>query len=309
MRNTAIGSSPPPHAPGPVTLVLPPDTTAGHLIRRAQQAHTALWSAEVGTDVTGPQYAILSALSRRSGVDQVTAGRAASLDKSTTADIVDRLRRKDWIQRDRDTGDGRRYLLSLTPSAKAMLPDLTARVETVQDRLLHPLGPNLRRSFGRLLGQVAYQGQVPTGGKDEDKDIEVLRLSSTPGHLIRRAEQVHGALWTRHVGTQLTPSQYALLCSLVWRPAIDQTAAGEMASLDKSSAADIVARLRRRGWLLDTRDETDRRRKLLALTDLARDTLAEVTPAVQTVQRDLVAPLSPAEQDKLISLLRRVAYQ
>ncbi|MFI5611531.1 MarR family winged helix-turn-helix transcriptional regulator [Amycolatopsis sp. NPDC051903] len=309
MRDTAIGSSPPPRAPGPVTLALPPDTTAGHLIRRAQQVHTALWSAEVGVEVTGPQYAILSALSRRSGVDQVTAGRAASLDKSTTADIVDRLRRKAWIRRDRDAGDGRRYLLSLTPSAKEMLPGLTARVEAVQDRLLRPLGPNLRRSFGRLLGQVAYQGPVPTAGKDEDEDVEVLRLGSTPGHLIRRAEQVHGALWSRHVGTRLTPSQYALLCSLVWRPAIDQTAAGEMASLDKSSAADIVARLRRRGWLLDTRDEADRRRKLLVLTDLARETLAEVTPAVQTVQRELVAPLPPAEQDKLISLLRRVAYR
>ncbi|MGP4014898.1 MarR family winged helix-turn-helix transcriptional regulator [Saccharopolyspora sp. 5N708] len=309
MRNPAIGSSPPPRAPEPVAIALPPDTTVGHLIRRAQQMHTAIWSVEVGNDITGPQYAILSALSRKSGVDQQTAGRLASLDKSTTANIVERLQRKDWIRRDRDAGDGRRNQLWLTPSAKAMLHDLTARVGTVQDRLLQPLGPNLRRNFRKLLGQVAYAGQVPAAGQDADEGIDVLPLSSTAGHLIRRAEQVHGMLWSRHVGALLTPSQYALLCSLAWRPAIDQTAAGEMASLDKSSAADILARLRRRGWVLDTRDETDRRRKLLVLTDLARDALAEVTPAVRAVQRDLVAPLSPTEQDKLIRLLRRIAYR
>ena len=313
MPNPAAGSStsPPARAPAPegVRTALPLDTTAGHLIRRAQQVHTAIWSREVGCEVTSPQYAILSALSGRSGVDQQTAGRLASLDKSTTANIVERLERKEWIKRDRDTEDGRRNLLGLTPGAKTMLHGLTAHVESVQDELLAPLGPNLRRSFGKLLGRVAYRGTVPAQGTDEDDGVDVLRLSSAVGHLIRRAEQVHGVLWNKHVGTLLTPSQYALLSGLAWRPAIDQTAAGEMASLDKSSTADIVARLRRRGWVLGTRDEADRRRKLLTLTQRAHEALAEVTPAVRTVQQDLVAPLEPAERDRLVSLLRRIAYR
>jgi MarR family transcriptional regulator, lower aerobic nicotinate degradation pathway regulator len=295
--------------PMAAVLALPLETTAGHLIRRAQQIHTAIWSHELDGDLTGPQYAILSALSSKSGVHQQTAGRLASLDKSTTANIVERLQRRGWIRRGRDMRDGRRNVLSLTPTAKASLPGITARVEVVQDRLLQPLGPQLRRSFIKLLGRVAYQGPVPPPADDQDDRIAVLGLSVAPGHLLRRAEQVHGLLWSQHVRGLLTPPQYALLCCLAWRPATDQTAAGEMASLDKSSTADIVARLRRRNWLLDTRDDADRRRKLLALTRQAYDALAEVTPAVQIVQRRLVAPLSPAEQDKVISLLRRIAYR
>ncbi|MFI6347134.1 MarR family winged helix-turn-helix transcriptional regulator [Streptomyces sp. NPDC050560] len=312
MRNPAADSGPPAEAPpAAVPPALPLDTTAGHLIRRAQQAHTAIWSAEVGGDVTSPQYAILSAVGRTPGVDQQTAGRLASLDKSTTANVVERLERRGWIARGRDTEDGRRNILELSAEAKSTLHGLTARVAAVQERLMAPLGPHLRRTFHRLLGRVAYQGPVPAagGGPGPGGDVDVLGLTAAAGHLIRRAEQVHGVLWGRHVGALLTPSQYALLSGLAWRPAIDQTAAGEMASLDKSSTADIVARLRRRGWILDTRDETDRRRKLLTLTDLAHEALAEVTPAVRTVQRDLVAPLSPREQDRLVSLLRRIAYR
>jgi MarR family transcriptional regulator, lower aerobic nicotinate degradation pathway regulator len=288
---------------------LPLETTAGHLIRRAQQIHTAIWSHELDGDLTGPQYALLSALSRKSGVDQQTAGRLASLDKSTTANIVERLQRRGWVRRGRDARDGRRNVLSLTSTAKARLPEITARVEVVQERLLQPLGPGLRRGFVTVLGRLAYQGTVPAPADDQDDKIPVLGLGVAPGHLLRRAEQVHGLLWSHHILGLLTPTQYALLCCLAWRPATDQTAAGELASLDKSSTADIVARLRRRNWLLDTRDPTDRRRKLLVLTRQAYDALAEVTPAVQIVQRRLLEPLSPAEQDQAVNLLRRIAYR
>lgn len=296
-------------APDTPIAALPLDTTPGHLIRRAQQVHNSIWAGELNGDLTSPQYAVLSAVSGKSGVDQQTVGRLASLDKSTTANIVERLERKGWVRRDRDTADGRRNLLTVTPRAKSTLREITAHVETVQDRLLEPLGPNLRRSFVRLLGKVAYQGDVPKPGSDAADDVVILALSTTPGHLLRRAEQVHSVLWSEHVGTLLTPPQYALLACLAWRPAADQTAAGEMASLDKSSTADIVARLRRRGWLVDTRDEADRRRKLIALTERAHDALTEVTPTVRTVQLHLVEPLTTAEQDKVVSLLRRVAYR
>lgn len=292
--------------PGP-SPVLPLDTTCGHLIRRAQQVHTSLWSAELNGDLTGPQYALLSAISREPALDQRSAGRLASLDKSTTADVVARLERNGWIRRDRDPSDGRRNTLSLTRVARSALVDVTARVQVVQDRLLEPLGYEDRDAFVRMLGRVAYAG-APAGERRGDVPL-VLPLTTTPGHLVRRAEQVHGTLWAAHVADRVTPSQYALLCALAVRPDIDQTAAGEMASLDKSSAADIVARLIRRGWIASTRDPRDRRRKLLALSPVAVDAMAAVTPAVRTVQQELLAPLPPAEQQRLVELLRQVAYQ
>jgi MarR family transcriptional regulator, lower aerobic nicotinate degradation pathway regulator len=65
--------------------------TPGYLIRRAQQVHTAVWSSVV-RDVTGPQYAVLAAVAELGAPDQARIGERASLDASTTASVVDRLK-------------------------------------------------------------------------------------------------------------------------------------------------------------------------------------------------------------------------
>ena len=41
----------------------------GHLIRRAQQVHTWLWNAEVSSEVTSPQFAVLYALRAEPDID------------------------------------------------------------------------------------------------------------------------------------------------------------------------------------------------------------------------------------------------
>jgi MarR family transcriptional regulator, lower aerobic nicotinate degradation pathway regulator len=287
---------------------LPLDTTVGHLLRRAQQVHTSLWGREFNGDLTGPQYALLSALTEEAAVDQRSAGRLASLDKSTAADVVARLQRNGWLGRDRDPADARRNLLSLTTPARAALGQITPRAADIQRQLLEPLALRDREWFTRTLARVAYEGQTPSEPADGSQG-RALPLSTTPGHLIRRSERLHGLHWSRRVGATLTPSQYGMLSALAWHAPIDQGRAGDLASLDKSSTADIIARLTRRGLVTSTPDERDRRRKLLVLTPAARTVLDEVTPAVAIVQRDLTAPLAEQETQRLVELLHVVAYR
>lgn len=294
--------------------VLPLDTTIGHLLRRAQQVHTALWAREFNGDLTGPQYALLSALTQQGAVDQRTAGRLASLDKSTAADVIARLQRNGWLGRDRDPSDGRRYLLSLTPPARAALQQITPRAADVQLELLEPLSRDDREWFVSALARVAYGGEPPDVPAAQGAAVPVLAgpalpMPEAPGHLIRRSEQLHGLHWARRVGATLTPSQYGVLSALAWNAPIDQGRAGDLASLDKSSTADIIARLVRRGLVAGTPDSRDRRRKLLVLTDRARTVLDEVTPAVALVQRDLIAPLQDPEAQRFGKLLQVVAYR
>lgn len=283
------------------------DTTPGHLIRWAQQRHTALWSAELRGDLTGPQYALISALHRAGPADQRSVARLASLDKSTTGDVVARLERNGWIRRDRDAVDERRNTITLTRAARAALGEITSRVRVVQERLVAPLAPEVRADFVALLARVAYEGR-PVPDREGEDPARVLGLGTTPGHLIRRAEQVHALRWSEHVQNRVTPPQYALLCALALHPGIDQAAAGELASLDKSSTADVVARLVRRGLIESTRDPGDRRRKLLAVSATAAGLLASVTPGVREVQSDLLAVCDAAERARLTEMLHAVAY-
>lgn len=272
--------------------------TPGHLIRRAQQRHTVLWSREFGGDLTGPQYAVISAIGSDDGLDQRAVGQRASLDKSSVTDIVTRLEGVGWLRFAKDPVDGRRKSLRLTPLARTALGDVTRRVGLVQEGLLAPLAPAGIQPFLRALQLVAYAGKPP---EPRWADEQVLQLGRTPGHLIRRAQQVHTMAWSDEVGRTVTGPQYAVLSVLRAHPeGIDQSTGAELASVDTSSMADIVARLVKRGWVAGMRDPADARRRLLNLTDAVRDHLVELAPAVERVQQRLLRPLPRREHRTIL---------
>jgi DNA-binding MarR family transcriptional regulator len=298
--------------------LLPLHSTLGHLVRRAQQAHTALFAEGLDGHLTGPQYAVLSALASGTELNQREVGRLASLDKSTTADVVSRLERNGWLRRKRSAQDARHNLLELTGSSRAALESITGKVARVQDRLLSVLPEANRGRFVDLLGRVAYRGQPPEAGSPDagppadvtaPEAAPALAISTTPGHLLRRTEQVHATLWAEHVGGLITPSQYAILSALYGRPSMNQATAGELASLDKSSTADIVARLKRRGLVIVDRDPGDGRQKVLSLAPDVRETYLQLTERVQLVQADLAEPLGDGEREVLVGWLYRIAFR
>ncbi|MFB9743580.1 MarR family winged helix-turn-helix transcriptional regulator [Pseudonocardia sulfidoxydans] len=283
------------------------DEATGHLIRRAQQRHTFLWGQEFNGDLTGPQYAVISAIGSDQALDQRAVGERASLDKSSTADIVARLEGQGWLRFAKDPGDGRRKSLSLTPLARTALGEVTRRVGLVQQRLLAPVPEETTAAFVEALRRVAYGGHPPLPGQ---VDEQVLVLGQTPGHLIRRVQQAHTVAWSDEVGRVMTAPQYAVISALWAHPeGIDQSTGAELASVDKSSMADIVQRLVRRDWIARTRDANDARRRLLCLTDTVRDELVSLTPAVRRVQDRLLGPLrSTQERELFLSGLRALAY-
>jgi DNA-binding MarR family transcriptional regulator len=134
-----------------------------------------------------------------------------------------------------------------------------------------------------------------------------LRLSQSPGQLIRIAQQVHTRLWAEHVGQDLTAPQYAALIALAVEPGADQRTVGERASLDKATMAEMVGRLVRRGLVLRRRDPADGRRKLLTLSPLGTQLVANVSPGVAQVQKQLLAPLTEAQSCELMTGLARMA--
>lgn len=134
-----------------------------------------------------------------------------------------------------------------------------------------------------------------------------LRLSQSPGQLIRIAQQVHTRLWSEHVGQDLTAPQYAALIALAVEPGADQRTVGERASLDKATMAEMVGRLVRRGLVLRRRDPADGRRKLLTLSPLGTQLVADVSPGVARVQQALLEPLSESQRCELMTGLARMA--
>ena len=95
----------------------------------------------------------------------------------------------------------------------------------------------------------------------------VRGFAQTPGHLIRRAHQAHTQLWAEVVPVDITGSQYVILCALAGHGDLDQVSVGRLTSLDRSSVAELASRMARRGLIQRGRDERDRRKRVLRITE------------------------------------------
>ncbi len=136
----------------------------GHLLRRAQQLHLALWNREVSLDVSSVQFAALSVLERRPGIGQVDLGAELDLDRSTIADLVERMTRNGLVAREQSTEDRRRKVLTLTPRGRATVAELRPRVDRVEELLTEGLGASeseaLRRALLAMLAHGVEQGAL-----------------------------------------------------------------------------------------------------------------------------------------------------
>lgn len=283
-----------------------PRNSIGHLIRRAQQLHTRFWTEEFKGDLTGPQYAVLAAVARWPGIDQTRAGELASLDKSSGADVINRLADVGWLVRLEGVTDRRTRVLRLSAPARSALNDITPRVRGVQRQLLSRFTGEDAAVFVRLLARVAYRSESAVAVEPEEADAEVIHISTAPGHLLRRSLQVHTSLWAGLVGEELTSSQYGVLATLIRYGEMDQKRLGELASLDKSVVGDVVARLGRKGWLVRDRDPADGRRRILRANESGRVVVRGASPGVARVQDALLAPLSEGEAVRLVEMLAQI---
>jgi MarR family transcriptional regulator, temperature-dependent positive regulator of motility len=128
------GSAPPGGAP---TTPEPLRSAPGFLVRRLHQAYAAAWLRHVDAALTGPQFAVMTAVHAYPRVDQGTLAASVSLDRSTMADVCRRLEDRALIRRDTAPADGRRKLLTLTSQGETLLADVTRRVARLNMRLMN----------------------------------------------------------------------------------------------------------------------------------------------------------------------------
>lgn len=127
----------------------------GHLIRRLQQIAVALFMEETKEfDVTPVQYCALLAVKLHPGLDQIGLASAIAFDRSTIANVVERLEAKELLTRKSGSEDRRTKLLYITLAGKKLLDRLTPRVNATQNLILEGLKPDERRMFLQLMRQI-----------------------------------------------------------------------------------------------------------------------------------------------------------
>jgi DNA-binding MarR family transcriptional regulator len=134
-----------------------------------------------------------------------------------------------------------------------------------------------------------------------------LPLWSRPGYLVRRLHQIHCALFLEECKAwRLTPVQYGLLTALSFRGELDQGSLAEELGLDRTTAAEVLARLEKRALVTRKPNPRDRRARLAKITRKGRATTAAMFSGMQRAQDRMCAPLSQKERDVFMATLVRL---
>lgn len=130
--------------------------SAAHLLHRAEQVASAIFAQRIGdAGITSRQYAILDAVSTRSGASQVGLVAVTNIDRSTLADIMGRLVARKLLARKRSKGDARAYEVTLTEAGRTALEHGKKAAAEVDKAILAALGTEAKAtSFLASLAKV-----------------------------------------------------------------------------------------------------------------------------------------------------------
>ncbi|MGA8116386.1 MAG: MarR family winged helix-turn-helix transcriptional regulator [Actinocatenispora sp.] len=98
---------------------------------------------------------------------------------------------------------------------------------------------------------------------------------------------------------------FAVLGRLAEAGPVTQRTLVDQLQMDKSSMVYVIDELERQSLVDRRRDERDRRRHAVHITDEGRARLAEATQAAAQTMAGLLEPLSPTDQRQLHTLLAR----
>lgn len=139
------------------------------------------------------------------------------------------------------------------------------------------------------------------------RDPSIGRLDRSPIHLLHRAGQCAGDVFVGEVGeSDLTPRQYAVLITVSQNEGLSQTDLVEKTGVDRSTLADIVRRMLKKGLLQRRRTKEDARAYAVKLTDEGWRVLKACEPLVNRVEERILQALPARNREQFVSDLSTI---
>ncbi len=127
----------------------------GHLLRRWQQRAVELYMDEVGEGGPTPrQFAVLITIHQNPGLSQTRLVTHTGIDRSTIADMLNRLAHRQLVRRARTDADQRTNALHLTDAGVSLVSRAVPAVDRAQERILAPVPPEERPQFLHMLARI-----------------------------------------------------------------------------------------------------------------------------------------------------------
>lgn len=129
--------------------------SASHLLHRAQQMADDRFVQVAGTKTTPRQFAVLAAIAENPGRSQTDLVAATGIDRSTLADMIDRMEGRNWIIRVTSKSDARAKAVTLAAPGRAAFAACVAAARAADEAVLDALPRTERKAFLDALAKLA----------------------------------------------------------------------------------------------------------------------------------------------------------
>jgi MarR family transcriptional regulator, temperature-dependent positive regulator of motility len=131
--------------------------------------------------------------------------------------------------------------------------------------------------------------------------------NKSPSHLLHRAQQVAADMHNRAFGANgLTQRQVAVLAKISQFSGVSQSELVAKTGIDRSTLAEMVARLETRGLLLREKSSTDNRAKTVKLSAIGQEAILAAIPDLEAIDQAMLAHLPANKRAILIELLTKI---
>jgi DNA-binding MarR family transcriptional regulator len=137
---------------------------------------------------------------------------------------------------------------------------------------------------------------------------DVRQLVRSPYHLLKRAAQYAADIYMGEVGASgLTQRQFTVLLAVDQNDGISQTALVKVTGIDRSTLADLVARLVAQGYVQRRRDKEDGRANTVRITAAGKKALKTAQPGAEEVDKQILSAIAPAHRKSFLDALTMLA--
>lgn len=144
-----------------------------------------------------------------------------------------------------------------------------------------------------------------SGMTDKTQEPYAYQLGGQVGYNLRRANQRHVAIFSRHV-EGLTPTQFAALARLYERGPLSQNLLGRLTAMDSATIKGVVARLADKGLVQTHPDPNDQRLRIVELTAQSRPVFEKARSEALAARVETLAPLTDEEIRTFEALLDKL---
>ncbi len=144
--------------------------------------------------------------------------------------------------------------------------------------------------------------------RELDEAVETFDLSGSASHLIHRAQQFAADRYAEALADgAITQRQFAVLNAVAANEGLTQTQLVRATGIDRSTLAELVARMSDRALIIRERAMSDARANTVRLTDNGRAALDHARPQVNAADDAIMHALPRAKRAAFIDALQRIA--